>query len=86
MKAGKSVAFSTLADIIASLAKAERERQLKERIRFLARASLLVVDEIGYLPVTPGGGNLFCQLWRNSLRVSGPSVLKNSRPSGLSIR
>src|SRR5690606_8953567 len=29
---------------------------------FLARASLLVVDEIGYLPVTPGGGNLFFQL------------------------
>lgn len=62
VKAGRSVAFSTLADIIASLVKAEREGQLKERIRFLARASLLVVDEIGYLPVTPGGGNLFFQL------------------------
>jgi hypothetical protein len=24
-----------------------------------ARPWLLVVDEIGYLPVTPGGGNLF---------------------------
>jgi len=34
---------------------------LRERIRFLC-ASLLVVDEIGYLPVTPGGGNLFFQL------------------------
>ena len=37
VKAGKSVVFSTLADIIASLAKAERDGQLKERIRFLAR-------------------------------------------------
>jgi DNA replication protein DnaC len=35
---------------------------LRERLRFLARASLLVVDEIGYLPVVPGGGNLFFQL------------------------
>ena len=26
---------------------------------FFGRASLLIVDEIGYLPVVPGGGNLF---------------------------
>jgi DNA replication protein DnaC len=62
VKAGKSVTFSTLADIVASLAKAEHEGQLKERIRFLARASQLVVDEIRYLPVTPGGVNIFFQL------------------------
>jgi DNA replication protein DnaC len=62
VKAGKSVYFSTLAEIVASLAKAEREGQLRERIRFLSRAALLVVDEIGYLPVTSGGGNLFFQL------------------------
>jgi DNA replication protein DnaC len=54
--------FSTLADLIASLAKAAREGTLHERIRYLSRASLLVVDEIGYLPVVPGGGNLFFQL------------------------
>jgi len=35
---------------------------LRERVRFLCRASLLVVDEIGYLPVTPDGGNLFFRL------------------------
>ena len=57
VKAGKSVAFATLADIVTTLAKAEREGSLRERLRFLARASLLVVDEIGYLPVVPGGGN-----------------------------
>jgi DNA replication protein DnaC len=62
VKAGRSVYFSTLADIVSSLAKAEREGALRERIRWLARASLLIVDEIGYLPVIPGGGNLFFQL------------------------
>src|SRR4051812_16460232 len=59
VKAGRSVVFSTLADIIGSLAKAERDGTLRERIRYLCRASLLVVDEIGYMPVVPGGGNLF---------------------------
>lgn len=62
VKAGRSVVFSTLADLIASLAKVERDRALRERIRYLSRASLLVVDKIGHLPVIPGGGKLFFQL------------------------
>ena len=62
VKAGYSVYFSTLADIVTALAKAERENTLRERIRFLCRPQLLIVDEIGYLPVIPGGGNLFFQL------------------------
>ncbi len=62
VRAGKLVYFIPLADLVAQLAKAEREGALRERIRFLCRASLLVVDEIGYLPVTAGGGNLFFQL------------------------
>src|SRR3954451_9702537 len=62
VKAGRSVYFATLVDIVTSLAKAEREGNLRERIRFLCRAALLIVDEIGYLPVTAGNGNLFFQL------------------------
>lgn len=62
VKAGKSVYFTTLADLIGSLARSEREGKLQERIRFFCRPSLLIVDEIGYLPVVQGGGNLFFQL------------------------
>ena len=78
VKAGRSVYFSSLADIVASLVKAEREGQLRERIRFLARAALLVVDEIGYLPVTPGGGNLFFQLV-NARYERGAMILTSNR-------
>jgi DNA replication protein DnaC len=46
----------------ASLGQAEGDGQLRERIRYLRRPQLLVVDETGYLPSTPGGGNLFFQL------------------------
>jgi len=42
--------------------RAEREGRLVEKIRFLSRTSLLIVDEIGYLPITLGGANLFFQL------------------------
>lgn len=62
VKAGKSVYFATLAELVASMAKAEREGLLRERVRFLSRNSLLVVDEIGYLPIGSSGGNLFFQL------------------------
>jgi DNA replication protein DnaC len=78
VRAGKLVYFVALADLVAQLAKAEREGTLRERIRFLCRASLLVVDEIGYLPVTPGGGNLFFQLV-NARYEKGAMILTSNR-------
>lgn len=81
VKAGKSVYFGTLADIVASLAKAEREGQLKERIRFVTRNALLIIDEIGYLPVTPGGANLFFQLV-NARYERGAMILTSNRGFG----
>jgi DNA replication protein DnaC len=62
VKAGRSVYFATLAELVDSMRKAEREGKLRDRVRFLSRYSLLIVDEIGYLPVGSGGGNLFFQL------------------------
>jgi len=78
VKAGRSVYFTTLADIVGSLAKAEREGLLRERIRWFCRASLLIVDEIGYLPVVHGGGNLFFQLV-NARYERGAMILTSNR-------
>jgi DNA replication protein DnaC len=62
VRAGKSVYMATLAEMVDSMRRAEREGRLTERVRYLARHSVLIVDEIGYLPVGSGGGNLFFQL------------------------
>lgn len=78
VKAGKSVYFTTLADLIAALSRAEREGRLQERIRFFCRPSLLIVDEIGYLPVITGGGNLFFQLV-NARDECGAMILTSNR-------
>lgn len=78
VKAGRSVYFTSLADILASLAKAEREGVLRERIRYYCRFALLIVDEIGYLPVIPGGGNLFFQLV-NARYEKGAMILTSNR-------
>src|SRR5271165_3800920 len=47
VKAGRSVNFSSLADVVATLAKAERDGALRDRIRYYCRFALLIVDEIG---------------------------------------
>jgi DNA replication protein DnaC len=78
VKAGRSVYFGTLADIIGALAKAEREGGLREKIRYFCRFALLIVDEIGYLPVIPGGGNLFFQLV-NARYEKGAMILTSNR-------
>jgi len=78
VKAGKSVYFCTLADLIGMLARAEREGRLTERIRFFCRPSLLIVDEIGYLPVVSGGGNLIFQLV-NARYEKGAMILTSNR-------
>jgi len=78
VKAGRSVYFVTLADLVGALAKAEREGVLREKIRFFCRFSLLIVDEIGYLPVIPGGGNLFFQLV-NARYERGAMILTSNR-------
>jgi DNA replication protein DnaC len=78
VKAGRSVYFATLADIVSSLAKAEREGTLRERLRFLCRPQLLIIDEIGYLPVIAGGGNLVFQLV-NARYERGAMILTSNR-------
>ncbi len=78
VKAGRSVYRCTLAELIDGLAQAEREGRLAEKIRFHARASLLIVDEIGYLPITSGGANLFFKLV-NARSEKGAMILTSNR-------
>lgn len=78
VRAGRSVYFSPLADIIDSLAKADREGRLRERIRYLCRASLLIIDELGYLSIGAGAGNLFFQLV-NARYERGAMILTSNR-------
>ncbi|MFC0385848.1 IS21-like element helper ATPase IstB [Muricoccus vinaceus] len=78
VRRGRSVHFITLADLVGALAKAEREGTLREKIRFYCRFALLIIDEIGYLPVVPGGGNLIFQLI-NARYEKGAMILTSNR-------
>jgi DNA replication protein DnaC len=78
VKAGRSVYRCTLAELIEALARAEREGRLVEKIRFYSRAALLIIDEIGYLPIGNGGANLFFQLV-NARYEKGAMILTSNR-------
>ena len=59
---GRRVYYGTLADLVSSLEEARAAGALKRRLAVLAAPSLMVVDEIGYLPVSQTGAVLFFQL------------------------
>lgn len=59
---GRSVLFTTLLEMIESLRVAQATGDLKRRLALLVRPALLIVDEIGYLPLSEDGGRLFFQL------------------------
>lgn len=62
VRAGKRVYRITLAELVDNLIQAERAGRLQARMRSYVHPSLLIIDEIGFLPITPGGASLFFQL------------------------
>lgn len=61
-KAGKSVYLCALAELIDTLALPQRAGTLAAKIRQFARYLLLIIDEIGFLPLPKEGAKLFFQL------------------------
>lgn len=61
-ESGRRVYYGTLVGLIESLEAARAAGQLARRLRVLSHPALLIVDEIGYLPVGRDGAVLFFQL------------------------
>jgi DNA replication protein DnaC len=59
---GYRVLFTTAAALITSLTRALTEGRLDDRLKVYTVPRLLIVDEIGYLPIDRAGANLFFQL------------------------
>ena len=59
---GRRAYYATVADLILWLEEAQMAGQLPRRLRTLVSPSLMVIDEIGDLPISRTGAQLFCQL------------------------
>ena len=61
-ESGRRVYYGTLGDLITSLEEASQAGRLLHRMKTLTFPALLIVDEIGYLPISRTGAMLFFQL------------------------
>lgn len=62
IQAGQAAYFITAHDLVADLEQAHREGRLDRRLRMYLAPRLLVIDEMGYLPLDAIGATIFFQL------------------------
>ncbi len=76
---GYRTLFATAASLVTALTKAQHENRLEEKLKLLCQPKLLILDEIGYLPLDRMGANLMFQLV--SRRYERGSILLTSNQS-----
>lgn len=78
---GYRVLFTTAAAMIATLTKAHVENRLEDKLKLYTVPRLLIIDEIGYLPIDRNGANLFFQLISRRYE-KGPVILTSNQSFG----
>ena len=62
VRLGQSVQYVGAMELISALAKAQAQHALEARLTQYAKTRLLIIDELGYLPLEPNAAYLFFQL------------------------
>jgi DNA replication protein DnaC len=75
---GYSVLFTTAIDIINALASARSAGQLKREIHRYVKPAVLIVDELGYLPIDKHGADLLFQIISGRYERA-PTVINTNR-------
>lgn len=73
---GYSVLFTSAIDVINTLSATKTSGRLKQEIKKYTKPSLLILDELGYLPIDKAGADLLFQVI--SLRYEQGSILITS--------
>ena len=79
---GKSVLFASAIDVINTLSLAQAANRLKSELKNYLSPSLLILDELGYLPIDKHGADLLFQIIslryeRGSLIITSNRAFKN---------
>jgi DNA replication protein DnaC len=78
---GYRVLFTTAATMVTALTRALAEGRLEDRLKVYTVPRLLIIDEIGYLPIDRTGANLFFQLISRRYE-RGPMILTSNQSFG----
>src|SRR5499426_968161 len=81
IECGYRVLFTTAAGMITALGRAVSEGRLDDKLKVYTMPRLLIVDEIGYLPIDRQGANLFFQLISRRYE-RGPMILTSNQSFG----
>jgi len=79
IQAGQAAYFRTAHDLVSDLGSAYREGRLERRLRVYLAPKVLVIDEMGYLPLEDLGATIFFQLV--SARYERGSIILTSNKS-----
>jgi DNA replication protein DnaC len=79
IQAGQAAYFMTAHDLVSDLGGAYREGRLERRMRVYLAPKVLVIDEMGYLPLDELGATIFFQLV--SARYERGSIILTSNKS-----
>jgi len=79
IQAGQAAYFMTAHDLVSDLGRAYREGRLERRMRVYLAPKVLVIDEMGYLPLDDLGATIFFQLV--SARYERGSIILTSNKS-----
>jgi DNA replication protein DnaC len=79
IQAGQAAYFMTAHDLITDLGRAYREGRLDRRLRIYLAPKVLIIDEMGYLPLDDLGATIFFQLV--SARYERGSIILTSNKS-----
>lgn len=74
---GVSVGFSTAAALVHQLREASDEKRLLRLQRQLAKYKLLIIDELGYVPLSPTGAELLFEVFSQRYERASTIVTSN---------
>jgi DNA replication protein DnaC len=75
--AGHTVLFTTAIDIVNTLAAAQATQRLKAELKKYLSPSLVLVDELGYLPIDKTGADLLFQVFSQRYETGSTIVTTN---------
>ena len=77
--AGHSVLFASAIDIVNTLAAAQNTGRLKDELKKYLRPAVLLIDELGYLPIDKKGADLLFQVISHRYE-RGSIILTTNKP------
>jgi DNA replication protein DnaC len=75
--AGQSVLFTTAIDIVNTLAAAQSTHRLKTELKKYLSPSIVLIDELGYLPIDKTGADLLFQVFSQRYETGSTIVTTN---------